>query len=1394
MKSFSKRFLSSLWYLLLTWCSFLPYSQAQDYIAKVKHYGLEEGLSNQDVYAIHQDKKGFIWIGTKYGLNRFDGSSFKVYTKEKNGLASNTIHYIFEDDAEKLWLFDVNNWWFPISPKNISIFDKQANKILPFEKYFENTEIPFHAKDIFTAFSFDEGKLMITTLDGKFFIYQSKSGFRQIKYEESGYIPLIKSPNNTFWGSKVGSYTKKVEQLVGVDTFGQLSQRLTLPKRFENLVFIGIEDDHKLWFYSKTEPNLLTLSYLDTRKNKTVFYENEHNLLLDTISFDWTSQIAFWNKHNSFWYKQESKLLVFSVEKGLLYDFAAHYPEILNAGIQRFFFDNKGSTWIGTASGLYRVEIKQNPFTQFLNLNYDFYEFDKAYSCRGIVATEDELFVNTYKGRQRIRFSDRHQESIAPAFFLNEESDSVLVGILSLALSQDHEDYLWFGDVSLVRRDVYKETEEVFTAESGTEAILAWSIYEDEEKRIWIGTHNGLAYLNPDSRKFNRIAVSSKNETLSSSFIYSFVKSQNGHVWLSTTSGLYSWSPEKGVLNRYWINGKSGFKIPHDNIQHVHEDHEGVLWLATWGGGLIRLGFDNNMQIDTVKQFTSVDGFSNNNLYAVYEDQQEQLWMSSDYGIIQFDKNNHKAKAYLPEDGVTHYEFNRISHYKAKDGKLYFGGLNGVTAFSPDELIQEKEQYNAPLEITGYQQYQALSDQVVDLTSELLKDGKISLAPGDRFQYLSFALLEFVDSKQNRYRYKLEGLDADWNHIQENFIRLGTLPYGSYQLVIQGQGADGRFSNQTLNIPVEVVSPIYARSWFQLLIIGAIVSLIILYYKWRTRALKKRQIVLEEQVKERTYTIAQQTEELRQMDQVKSRFFTNVSHELRTPLTLILGPLSTVLKSRQLSPDHSKLIGTAHQNGKALLELVNEILDLTKMESGKLQLKEEAVSLYPLISRIIASFESFADYKQIQFRLTYKANRNLQLLLDTDKFQKIVNNLLSNAFKFTSKKGIVELSLNQLESEIELKITDTGRGIHPDDLAHVFNRFYQSKQLNVVAEGGTGVGLALCNEYAKLFKGQLTVDSTLGKGSTFIFRFPIKEVSDSQSLNGELTSNGNQRNTPETNNKKNTSAQNILLSESKKIATILLVEDNLDLREYIQLVLSKHYQVISVENGVEALEVLENEKMKVFPSLIVSDIMMPVMDGFQLLEKLKASREWRHIPVVMLTARAGISDKLKALRIGVDDYLTKPFEEEELQIRVANLLKNYAARMDWLKHNIEETNSESINSNELSSHFSKEDIEWLKSLEIIVQNYHSDATFNVERLTESLFISRRQLQRRIKQMTGLSPNQYIQEARMMQAQELLVTKSKSSVKATAYAVGIKDVKYFSQQYKKRFGKLPSSYF
>ncbi len=536
--------------------------------------------------------------------------------------------------------------------------------------------------------------------------------------------------------------------------------------------------------------------------------------------------------------------------------------------------------------------------------------------------------------------------------------------------------------------------------------------------------------------------------------------------------------------------------------------------------------------------------------------------------------------------------------------------------------------------------------------------------------------------------------------------------------------------------------------------------------------------------------IEEQAQALRQLDAAKSRFFANVSHELRTPLTLMLAPLGTALKSETMDDKNTTLVSLAQQNATQLLGLVNEILDLTKLESGKMTVHEEPTPTYPFLRRLAATFESYAAQKNIKLIVAIDPDMPPGLMLDKAKIERIVNNLLSNALKFTPKDGTITIKAAHTPAYWQLSVADTGRGIHPDDLPQVFNRFYQTNQPDMPVEGGTGIGLALSRELAQVLGGTLNVESTLGEGATFTLTLPKREVlglSQDQSAENEAQTLVFKENVfPE-----HTTVPADPNAQNGERATILVVEDNPSLRSYLKLILSDTYNVVTAEDGQAALAILTDDEQPT-PNLVISDIMMPVMDGFQLIEKLKADKKRQFIPVVMLTARAEMHDRLKALRIGVDDYLTKPFEEAELFARVKNLLNNAAMRQQYQVGISKEAEAD-VAPEQAQNQLSPDNLAWLAEVEEAVRRNIGNSYLSIDFIADEIHLSRAQFYRRLQGLTGLTPNQYLQEILFNHARQLLEQRRVSSVKAAAAAIGIHTVQYFSEQFKARFGKLPSAY-
>ncbi len=540
--------------------------------------------------------------------------------------------------------------------------------------------------------------------------------------------------------------------------------------------------------------------------------------------------------------------------------------------------------------------------------------------------------------------------------------------------------------------------------------------------------------------------------------------------------------------------------------------------------------------------------------------------------------------------------------------------------------------------------------------------------------------------------------------------------------------------------------------------------------------------------------IQQQSEQLKSLDAAKSRFFANISHELRTPLTLLTSPISTLLKGGNLTERQTQLLQIAERSGKQLGQLINEILDLRKLEMGKMNLMPEPTELRPWFQTYFAQFESLAEQKQIRYQHILDIPEQSVADLDREKCRQILFNLLSNAFKFTPPGGYITAQVQFSGYQLQLRMANSGPGIHPDDVPHIFDRYFQSTRPDKPAEGGTGIGLALCREYAQLFGGTIGVESIPDTETVFWLSVPLQRSATATAPAPPQVTNASHKEIAlRPLNKTQPSPDN-------QKATLLIVEDNPDLRDYLCAILRDHYKVIMAEHGQAALGVMSYElgvvtksirvqkthhSSLITPDLILSDLMMPVMDGYQLLERLKSDDTTRHIPVIMLTASAEAQDKLKALRIGVDDYLTKPFDEAELLARIENLLSNQAVRRQTVME--DKAQAEAIAAPQMS----QADREWLENFERYVQKHYSSDILSVSALSHEFAMSESTLLRHLKRLTGLSPQQYIQEVRLNEARRLLENRAYNSIAKVAEKVGYDDARTFARSFKQRFGKLPS---
>ncbi len=1300
---------------------------AQKYKFQVRHLTMKDGLPNDYVTHAMQSSDGYTWISSNFNLSRFDG--YEVREFAQNEQYRYPPYATFEDINGLLWInhFAIADQadWFEKNEKILDIYDPIRDLKTSFAEKFGN-QLPLKTSQIAHLTVDARRNIWIASINGDIFRYDgnftkvARIPGHYIQQEGNFYFKMAIQEDQIWVTIGVKS------NLLNIDNQGIIKE----VKIDNNIDWMHVDAENRLWISFRSKPVLW-------RKAPGENFEEIRLELPDIAPASAYDKHVFEvnTRQRQIWYLNFDKLYVFDLDGKFRTQLVANGINLQFQRLNHLFIDRHDNVWLSTARGLYIISLIKNRFTNYL-------------VELGIQDTRDILVDES--GGVFVAQGPIHDLKNKLKY---ELKDAVFIALAKKGdtfWGAPYSDYLYKFNIATGKGFEVKQNSLLNGRETGEYKLY----FSKKTGQLWVGGKRCLATMDTASLRVHSLKLYNGFHSLKEAFINAFFENDEG-IWLLTDNGLYLLDEQKGIVAHF------GEEFPAKNMVHMYEDTQGIFWLATKRGGLLRWDRKNNK----IRQFTKKDGLSNDVIYAVYEDDYGYLWLPSNYGLMRFNKETHQVNVYLPEDGIPHHEFNHMSHARAPDGRLYFGGLGGVTSFHPKDFLGDEEKH-APLRITSFEKLNGKTGELADFTSDIIKNKSIKLRSFEKSLRLQLSLLNYRSPNENRYAYRLEGLENDWSFTQENYIRLNGLPYGKYILHIRAQDINRRWTEQELRIPVEIMRPFHLRWWFLLSSIIIFISLGVVLFKWRTRILQKEKLRLEAEVARRIATIEKQAAQLKELDEQKSRFFLNVAHELRTPLTLIATPIAHFFekKSEKPAPD---LLYSIQKHVNHLLRLVESILDLSKLDANQLQLHESPTPFSRLIHTIFSMYHSYAEIQNIDYQLYYKAREDLHLLLDVPKFEKILHNLIFNALKFTDKTGSVIMEVTESKYDINIKVTDTGKGIPLEDLDRVFDRYFQSKHTNSSLQGGSGIGLSIAREYAQLMGGTLTVESKIDEGTTFTFVFP-KKIADApvQLVSEPVVS---YEKTP-----KNGKHANLASS------TLLLVEDNADMQSLLREIVEPQYQILQAANGAEALEILSKRTV----DSIVTDIMMPQMDGFELIEHLKENAQWQSIPVIVLTARANEQDKLQALRMGVDDYLYKPFSPQELLVRIQNLLENRQKRLAYLQDQ-HGTSHEAL----LSA-----DQQWLLEVESCsLQLLKQNPEFKLPDLADQIHLSERHLRRKIQELTGLTANDYLREIRLQQARQMLEQHSSHTVAEVSYAVGFTSPSYFAKLYTERFGRKPSEY-
>jgi len=991
-----------------------------------------------------------------------------------------------------------------------------------------------------------------------------------------------------------------------------------------------------------------------------------------------------------------------------------------------------------------------------------------------------------------IRFHDLPAGQNSPAFHIRE----------------DDSGNLWIGtEQGLVRMNPENNKYKLFpTGISETGGIFdpRVSFVHLGKEAIWILTSNTIGRLDPDTEEFRHFIYNDEDvDENSKAFFPSILEDMKGNFWIAARNGLHYFNIETLEITSHVANFNHPNKYVIRDISTIMpspSDPERYLWFGTGSGGFSRFEIESGKFIN----YTEKDGLANNIVNGMLPDNEGNIWLSTNRGLSKFNIEKETFTNFTKADGLQSNEFNGGAYYKSLRGQLFFGGNMGYNCFFPSDIILRD--FMAPIAITGVEQYDENHLKVTDNSHSLWEPGELKLKYNENHFTVSFASLDFAFPENNAFAFSMTKSGTSWVEIgTDRRVTFTELKPGKYTLKVRGTNSDGVWSNKRAVLAIDIGRPWWQSIWAYLIYLLILVGTL---YSWRRYELSRLKL------KNQMRIANMETNKLKELDQLKSQFFANISHEFRTPLTLIKGPLEQLI-NQNTDLQNKKTFQLMHNNTSKLLELINQLLDLSKIESGNYRLKAHNGNIIGFINGLTKSFASLSDQKKILLNVEIEPElKNAEFrnpfYYDPDVLEKIINNLISNALKFTPENGRIEVKLSQIKEKenegfLEIAIKDTGIGIPADKLPNIFDRFYQVNKSTSLDYEGSGVGLAYVHELVKAHKGEIHVESQPGKGTIFNLRFPLgkSHLSSDEIIPDIPTQKADQEPADSTlpdmilpdqipsdtilpdpivpyQTQSDVSIANTPGNgnEPNEKPWVLIVEDHAEMREYIFESIQNQYRVIQASNGSEGFTRAE----ELIPDLVISDIMMPEMDGGEFCEKIKASEKTSHIPVILLTAKADVNDRIMGLETGADDYLLKPFNAEELRIRIKNLIDNRRVlRQKFSSNSI-------ITPGEIS--VTPRDASFMEMLLSLVDENMANIDFSVEDLGKEAGMSQSQLHRKLKAIVNMSANQFIRSVRMQRAMDLLQN-SAGNIADVAFMVGYDDPGYFSKSFRKFYGKLPS---
>ena len=1321
---------------------------AQSY--QFKHLEVSDGLSNNSVNTICKDRDGFMWFGTTTGLNRYDGYTFKIYQHAENdpgSLPDNYITDIVEMPDGRFW---VN------TGRGYVLFDKEQDcfitDVTGFMKNLESGGVP---EQVFVD---REGNTCLSVAGEG--CYRYKEGGKRLFFSyvehslpEHGVTQIAECSDGLLLIYNTGLLVCLDRATLAIKwQSDEIKKYIPAGKTIEFSLFV--DRDNCIWAYSLMGIWAYDCGTKSWRTDLTAIWSSRPDVIIHAVAQDIEGRIWVGKDYDG--------IDVLEKETGKVTSLVAHDDNgrsLPHNTIYDLYADRDGIMWVGT----YKKGVSYYSESIF---KFNMYEWGDITCIEQ--ADENRLWLGT--NDHGILLWNRSTGKAEP--FWRDAEGQLPNPVVSMLKSKDGK--LWVGTFN---GGLYcMNGSQIRSYKEGVGNALAsnnvWALVEDDKGRIWIASlGGGLQCLEPVSGTFE--TYTSSNSALLENNVTSLCWVDNNTLFFGTANqGVGMMDMRTREIKK--IQGQSGnVKLSNDAVNHVYKDSRGLVWIATREGLNV---YDTRRHV--FLDLSPVAEAKGNFIAAITEDQERNMWVSTSRKVIRVTvasdgKGSYlfDSRAYNSEDGLQNCDFNQRSIKTLHNGIIAIGGLYGVNVFAPDHIRYNKMLPNVMF--TGL----SLFDEAVKVGQSyggrVLIEKELNDVENVEFDYkqnifsVSFASDNYNLPEKTQYMYKLEGFNNDWLTLPLGVhnVTFTNLAPGKYVLRVKAINSDGYVGIKEATLGI-VVNPPFWMSWWAYLLYA--VGLVIVLFLARYRMLKR------EREKFHLQQIENEVAKNEEINNMKFRFFTNVSHALRTPLTLIISPLEGMVKETTDELQSTRL-QLMYRNAQRLLHLVNQLLDFRKGEMSTHQLSLSEGDIISYVHSVCNSFLLMADKKHIQFSF-FSGIDTFSMAFDADKVGKIVMNLLSNAFKFTPEGGRVTVMIEHVAGTpdiLEIKIADTGIGISDVDKEHIFERFYQAGHKGVEETTGNGIGLSLVRDFVTLHEGEVKVFDNIGMGSVFVIQFPVKHVETQVQLPEET---GMPAGDEEDKEMKEEAREE---TERKNFPLLLIVDDNEDFRIFMRYSLELQYRVKLAVNGKEAWEMMQEE----LPDLVISDVMMPQMDGNELCRLIKQDKRTAHIPVILLTARQNTEAKLEGLQTGADDYVTKPFNMTILVLRIRKLIE--LSRYHRVTQGMIDPAPSEIVITSLDEKLIEKAIKY-------VEDNMSRTELSVEELSRELGMSRVHLYKKLLQITGKTPIEFIRVIRLKRAAQLL-RESQLHVSEVAFEVGFNNPKYFSRYFKDEFGVLPSVY-